>query len=189
MSDAWIPVIGTLAGALLGFLSSYVIERSRRRYERSRRFEGERRAAIVRLIEAADQIERWIRDRNIELWARAKYPERVVEVRPAPDFSKVDLAVAEIAILSRFSLEVAASLYRMNLQTLDSASHEQDDEAEKAWSDASSGVIHARTQFIRAAKRDLDLPTGVMGRWQNRVWKLRKRLGLTPRAKSTPKRT
>jgi hypothetical protein len=175
VGDAWIGLIGVV----IGFLVSYVNERSRRGYERGRRFEEQRRAAYVKFIEATGEAEKAIRARNLDLHLRRERPDMEVEVRPRPDSSKMELAEAEIVLLSRFSTRAAALMYRMSLETLDDASGPKpDDPEERKWRAASSDVIQRKDQFLDAAKKDLDLPLGLMTRRQVIVWRVRKRLGL-----------
>lgn len=187
---ARVGVAGTLLGGVVGFLSAYLIERSRRRIDQSRRFEEQRRSAYVRLIEAGNEVEQVIRDRHIKVWAQRARPDLEHVIPPRPDFSKVAVLEAEVELLGKVGAYVGMILFTAALKMLDVAAEptQTDDDAvwERRWNEASRAVIHERGAFIDAAKRDLDLPTGVMTKWQERRWRLRKRLRLAPRAKPKP---
>jgi hypothetical protein len=207
MSEAWVGVVGTLLGVSLGYVASYLIERERRRHDDAHRFDDERRAVYVRLIEAGREIEDQIIARRTVQQLRRDHPDFVeqaegmrlehpdvaamIDVPARPDYAKLDVAFAEIQLLARIEVEMQATLFRLCLRQLEATSSvTADDSADRwatRWSEASSSVQNARRDFLRAAKADLELPTGVMTRRQARIWRLKQRLGLAPRAKPKAK--
>jgi hypothetical protein len=208
MSDPWIGLIGVAIGALIGFAGNWLTERSRRTHADSHRFEAEKRAAYVRLLEEVARFERQIRDREVERSARREIRRRMPNLAVPRDttaiwdFSTMEMAIAEVALLGRMHVEMQATMLGFRVRDLAYASdhaHAADldgqagdsprpDPGDEAWHAASNALIEARTAFIRAAKRDLDLPSGVMSKWQSRRWRLKQRLRLAPRSKKTPSR-
>jgi hypothetical protein len=157
----------------------------------------------VRIIEEAARLERRIRDQEVDRAVQReihrKFSDRKLprDTGDRADYSAFEIASAEVALLARIQVEMAARLLVYALQNMEYASGqayvadlrergESTDEPDPnapTWEAASSEFLSARMAFIRAAKRDLDVPTGVMPRWQNRLWRLRRRLGLAPRPK------
>jgi hypothetical protein len=61
--------------------------------------------------------------------------------------------------------------------------------ADEGWSTGSSTLSDARRSFLASAKANLDVPTGVMSKWEERRWRLMQRLGLAPQPKSKASRS
>jgi membrane protein implicated in regulation of membrane protease activity len=72
-----VAVAGTLLGSLL---TAMFLERLRLRSEDAHRFEQDRRAAYVRLLEAAGEAEKVIRERNLQAYVKRERPELPVEI-------------------------------------------------------------------------------------------------------------
>jgi hypothetical protein len=199
MSDAWIPVVGTLLGGTLGFLASFLIERSRRRYDAAHRFEADRRALYGEFMREARGVEERIRERRTRVGIRAEFPDliddlprmqaerpdlaAIFEVPKNPDYGRIERLADEIELLGARNIEFRAAFFAYSLREL---GYEDENADEAAWKKAADRLYDARRDFVRAAKRDLDLPSGVMTKWQERRWRLKMRLGLAPRPKAPP---
>jgi hypothetical protein len=169
-----VGVAGTLLGGVLGFATAFTIERYRRRHEDAHRFEQERRAVYVRLLEAVAEAEEIIRSRRVPAWIKREHPELNPEMPDRPDLKAVDLLADEVEILAPFRVYAAATLLRMALSQLDDGVGEGDQE----WFKRSGELTSARSDFLKRAKADLGTPTGVMTRWQERRYRVKKRFGL-----------
>jgi hypothetical protein len=195
LSDAWVGVVG----ALLGFAASFLIERSRRLYEAAHRFEADRRALYAEFMREAREIEERIRERRSRLELRREHPDlvadlervrverpdlaRLLEVPERPDFGQLERLGDEIELLGARHIEFRASFFSFALSELGYAVENAD---EAGWEKASRELQGARREFVRAARRDLDLPSDVMTRWQERRWRLKKRLRLARRPRPAP---
>jgi len=175
-----VGVAGTLLGGVLGFVTALGIERFRQRNEAAHRFEQERRAVYVGMIESGNEIEQQTRDRMTALAMHRHEPDLKPEVPipPDSDYAKIEVAAAEIQLLAPISVAMQAKLYLEAVRELDfttiryavGAGIRQD--VEDSFLTASEALINARQEFLRAAHRDLDLPTGVTTTWQERLWRL-----------------
>jgi hypothetical protein len=181
-------IAGALLGGVLGFASAYALDRSRRRHEAAHRFDEERRATYVRLIGAAGEYEQAVRDRYLAITRAPERPDLSIDRPPRVDLSELNLAVAEIELLSRSDVDRAAVIYLMQLGSLDTVPYGEDDpeKVKWQWGEATHDVRTARRRFIEAARRDLDLPRTTMTWRQERVHRIRKRLGLVARAQRKP---
>lgn len=178
-----VGVAGTLLGGVLGFATAFTIERYRRRHEDAHRFEQERRAVYVRLLEAVAVAEEVIRSRHVSVRIKRAHPELNPEMPDRPDLKAVDLLADEVEILAPFRVYAGATLLKMALSQLDYRVGEEDEE----WNKRSSELISARSDFLKRAKADLGTPTGVMTRWQERRYRVKKRFGLAQKKRpATP---
>jgi hypothetical protein len=55
-------------------------------------------------------VERAIRDRHVDVLVAHDRPDLPLDIRQRPNYDKVDLAVAEIRLLSRSSVDRAATI-------------------------------------------------------------------------------
>jgi hypothetical protein len=95
------------------------------------------------------------------------------------DLEAVRRTVEEIQLLAPLWVYLSALMVRMYLEQLDDWAVGPDEK----WHEAGSELASARREFLERAKRDLGTPTGVMSRWQERRYRLRKKLGLVKRIK------
>jgi len=169
-----VAVAGTLLGSLL---TAVLLERVRRRHEDTHRFEQERRAVYVRLLEAEAKAERVIRDRYIDAAILRDRPDLGTEITVPgrTDLDALRRAVDEIHLLAPMWVYMSAYMVQMTLEMMDDAALADDEK----WHEGTSKEASARGEFLKRAKADLGAPTGVMTRWQERRWRLKKRLGLT----------
>jgi hypothetical protein len=181
MDAAWIGVVGTLLGAVLGFGAMYVAERSRRGDELADRFLAERRSAYGRLLAASTRVEQGFHDRIADLELRRQRPDLSLRIRPKPDLSDVDQAVAEIGLIAPHEIEPRAAMLSLTLRSLGFAVDLIEDvDTEDAQTDlrTATGNVHdARRDFLTAAKADLDLPSGAFARRQELIYRIRRRIG------------
>jgi len=203
VNDAWIGLVGVAIGAVIGFAGNWLTERSGRRHADAHRFEAEKQAVYVRIIAEAARLERQIRDqeldRAVQRQIHRRFPDQKLprDTSDRADYSAYEMASAEVALLGRIQVEMSARLLVYALQNMEYASgqayvadlRERGESANEpnptapTWDAASTEFFSARTAFIKAAKRDLDVPTGVMSKWQERRWRRRKRIGLASRPK------
>ena len=174
-----VGVAGTLLGGVLGFATAFTLERYRRRHEDAHRFETERRALYVRLLEAVTEAEKTIRSRHVAASVKRERPDLDPEMPDRPDLDAVNVLTDEIEILAPFQVYAGATVLKNALSQLDYAVGEEDEE----WNRVSDRLISDRRAFLKRAKADLGTPTGVMTTWQNRRYRVRKRLGLTRKKK------
>jgi hypothetical protein len=169
-----VGIAGTLLGGAAGFLFGWITERSRRAHEDAHRFEADRRAVYVRFLEAVDAAEKLVRSRGVAGAIKRDRPDLAdrVEMPERADTSGIALMVDEIQLLAPAFVYMSATIVRMALDTLDLAH----DGSEEQWHAASAGLTKAQAQFLSRAKRDLGTPTGVMGTWASRWYRLTKRL-------------
>ena len=166
----------TLLGGVLGYLTGTIAERSRRRHENEHRFEADRRAVYVRFLEAVDNVEKGIRERNTAASIIRDHPEYAdrVEIPDLPDSSRLRLLTDEIELLAPFTVYASATMVKIRLDFLGYAADKADDDA---WSAASSELQQAHSSFVKRAKSDLGTPTGVMGPWREMRYRITKGVG------------
>jgi hypothetical protein len=185
MDAAWIGLVGALLGGILGFGGIYVMERSRRGYELADRFLAERRGAYGRLLAASSAVEQAFNDRTADLELRRERPDLSVRVRPKPDLSAVDQAVAEIGLVAPYEVEMRAAALSQSLRSLgfavDLIGDVDTGDSQTDLRTASGNVHDTRREFLIAAKADLDLPSGAFARRQELIVRIRRRLGVPER--------
>jgi hypothetical protein len=167
-----VGVAGTLLGGVLGFLTASAVERTRRGHEDAHRFEQERRAVYVRLLEAVSVAEDFIGDRRVAALVNREYTDLDPEMPSRPDLKPADLLVHEIRLLAPFSVYMSAYVFTGALSSLDDGVGAD----EEKWLKLSGDLFSARTLFVKRAKVDLGTPSGVMSGWQERRYRLRRRL-------------
>ncbi|HJP89297.1 MAG TPA: hypothetical protein VJ850_09715 [Candidatus Limnocylindrales bacterium] len=176
-----IGVAGTLLGGVVGLVAGLMLDRERRRHDDSHRFEADRRLAYVKLLALADASEAQSRGRRLDREVRAEIAKRrpdmdlneVAPIREAPKNREIDALADEIELLAPFGVYASAQLLGI---ALDGLAYEADRDREP-WDDAAKRLRDSRRQFLKAAKRDLATPTGVMTPWQERRYRVRKFVG------------
>ncbi len=128
MIDPWIGVVGVAIGAVIGFAGNWLTERSRRQHADAHRFEAEKRAVYVRVIEESARLERQIRDvdlnRAVQREIHRRFPDKKLPrgAGARADYSALELAIAEVALLARVQVEMTARLLVYGLQNMEYAS-------------------------------------------------------------------
>lgn len=167
-----VGVAGTLLGGVLGFLTASVVERTRRRHEDAHRFEEERRAVYVRLLEAVSVAENRIRDREVHALVNPQFADEDADTPSRPDLNPVDLLVQEIRLLAPFGVYMSAVVFTNALSSLEDGVGADQEKRRNL----SGDLYSARIRFVERAKVDLGTPSGVMSRWQERRHRPRRRL-------------
>ena len=121
-----VAVAGTLLG---GLLTAVLLERVRRRHEDTHRFEQERRAVYVRLLEAEAKAERVIRDRYIQASILRERPDLAAKIKVPgrTDLDWVRRAVDEIHLLAPMWVYMSAYMVQMDLESMDEAALADDE--------------------------------------------------------------
>ena len=137
--------------------------------EDAHRFEPERRALYVRLLEAVTEAEKTIRSRRVAASVKRERPDLDPEMPDRPDLDAVNVLTDEIEILAPFRVlsRCHRSRERLLLLRLDYAVGEEDEEWNRVLGPTDLGP---RRRVLEAAepRTASGRPPGVMTTWQNR---------------------
>ena len=149
--DAWIPVVGTLGGAIIGAGIAWLIERDRRTHEREIRWVADRRAIYANVIGAADTYHE-----GVLAW---KIRSVALDDWRWPDREPFEAACHEAELLA--PVAVLRPLVAMRTWVLTSRELREMDQQSVAFAQRLGEYSVARDRLVHAFRTDLGVAGGV----------------------------